>query len=715
MIHTLTFKITLRTKNVIIVALLLQVIITILVIIDSPVLTSIAIVRICFSLFYLIFLPGLLILLILKIRLNFTETVLYSVALSISSITFFVTFFNILLRSIGFERPISAVPLVLALAGFTLILCIVAYMRSKDFSNSFHLKLPLVPLLSLWLLPISTYGAYQLIAYDNNVLLLMLYAIISVYPLLVALDKVPKEIYSFIIWVISISLNYPLFARRTTVEETIIPGVIIRYGFWDPAISHPHNSLLFNTIIHPTIFYICGFANILDELKIVLPLISSFIPVILYSLFRKRFDEKTAFLSSLLFPFFYQFFGISSARQLHAMFFLAIFLLSILNDNLSSKNKALLLIIFTFSLITSHYGVSYLFMIVLFISIGIIFSLRTFLRIHLKSFLFYPSYKYLYLYLTATLGWYTYTAGSINLITFIEFYKFFLEHIGCLFSPELSHTLAIITRNWNSLSIEILKYFIIFIIGLITVGILKLFYEQVKERKVEEYLVLSASFLIVLGITLLPIGGGFASPRIFHITLISLAPFSVIGLKVMLRRLSDKLANNHSIFFAGLTIVFFLFNCGFIAEFIPNDYSPNTYIHKKKIMSSDNIQAKYLLYRDYYEPSQDVQASEWIQKYGKTDTKLYTDSLGWKKLRTSKYGKLPEEMRLPKLVLLNENVEWEKDFYLFLAHHNNVEKLVFIIERNIVSVRIKVFSLDKLDLKNISIIYNNGCSIFGKT
>lgn len=697
---TISLDATFSTRRLIITVLLLQLVVAIL--ISNPV----SIVREAVCLFYLTFIPGLLILSILKIRLDFTETVLLSIGLSISSIMFIVAIFNVLSRSLGFEKPISEMPLFLLLTGFVLLLCLICYLRSKEFSTTFHLKVPLVPMLSLWLLPLSIYGAYQLIVYDNNVLLLLLYAIISLFPLLIAFNKIPKEIYPLIIWIISVSLLYLAHTNMNILSVTIMPGVVVRYGFWDPLISSTgHNSLLFNTIVHPTFFFICGFKDILSELKIVPLLISSFTPVISYQLFKKRIDERAAFMSSMLFMFFFWSYIPYGPRQRQAEFFLALLLLSAFNDRLNSGNRVLLSIVFALSLIASHYGTSYLFMFsLIFAFIAISLCKKSGMDSESKHL---SSFNFSSVYLTATLAWYMYTAGSANFITLVNFYNFFFEHLGELFSPEASHALGSLTKNWNSTSIEILKYLMIFICGLIAVGVLHSFYRQIRERKIEEYLILSLSFLIMLVATLLPIGGGFDTSRIFHITLILLAPFSVIGLKVILGRFGNQIASKHLILFAGLLIVFFLLNSGFIAEFIPNDYSPNAYVNKEKIIASDNIQAKYLLYR-YYVPSQDVQASEWIKEYGETAWRVYCDRLSWRILTASKYGQLPEEIkkRLPKGVILRENTQIKEDSYVFLAYHNTVEKLVFVIEKSVRS-----FNQNELPFKDMSKIYNNGDSI----
>ncbi len=355
---------------------------------------------------------------------------------------------------------------------------------------------------------------------------------------------------------------------------------------------------------------------------------------------------------------FFWFYGAGSPRQKQAELFLTLLLLFTFNDRLNSGNRALLSIIFALSLIASHYGTSYLFMFSLtlaFITISLCKKLGMSSESKRLS-----SFNFSLVYLTATLAWYMYTAGSANFITLVNFYNFFFEHLGELFSPEASHALGAVSKNWDSISIEILKYLMIFICGSIAVGVLHSFYRQIRERKVEEYLILSVSFLIMLGATLMPIGGGFDTSRIFHITLILLAPFSVVGLRTILKSSNNQnAANKHLIPFAVLLIVFFLLNSGFVAEFIPNDYSPNTYINKEKIIASDNIQAKYLLYRDYYVPSQDVQASEWIKNYSDARKRIYSDRLGLGVLASSKYGQLPQEIRrsLPRGVILNVDIK----------------------------------------------------------
>ena len=96
---------------------------------------------ICFI--YLSFIPGTLILRILKLnKLSAIETILYSVGLSLSLLMFTGALINALYPLIGISRPISEIPLVVTISILVLFLCFVCYMRDKDYSTSFPIIVP---------------------------------------------------------------------------------------------------------------------------------------------------------------------------------------------------------------------------------------------------------------------------------------------------------------------------------------------------------------------------------------------------------------------------------------------------------------------------------------------------------------------------------------------------------------------------------------------
>lgn len=115
---------------------------------------------------FLTFIPGILILRVLKIHnISLIESLLYSVGLSIAFVMFTGLFANFVLPLIGIARPISALPIVATLAILLLILGAVAYRRDRGFSGlagEFTKAAWLSPYLLLLLLPLVAILGAQL-------------------------------------------------------------------------------------------------------------------------------------------------------------------------------------------------------------------------------------------------------------------------------------------------------------------------------------------------------------------------------------------------------------------------------------------------------------------------------------------------------------------------------------------------------------------------
>ena len=75
---------------------------------------------------YLTFIPGLLLLRVMKIHeFNGIETILYSVGLSIASLMFLGFFINNIFPLLGINNPISLFPLIITINIFTMFLSII--------------------------------------------------------------------------------------------------------------------------------------------------------------------------------------------------------------------------------------------------------------------------------------------------------------------------------------------------------------------------------------------------------------------------------------------------------------------------------------------------------------------------------------------------------------------------------------------------------------
>ena len=128
------------------------------------------------SIIYLLFVPGILIIRILRLhKLGSVETLLYTVGLSITTLMFLGLLLNTIGPVIGLLKPISLIPLIITISIFVIILSVMSYLRDKDyvdpdFINIMDLMSPAT--LALLLIPfIVIFGTYLMNWYKINALI----------------------------------------------------------------------------------------------------------------------------------------------------------------------------------------------------------------------------------------------------------------------------------------------------------------------------------------------------------------------------------------------------------------------------------------------------------------------------------------------------------------------------------------------------------------
>ncbi len=160
---------------------------------------------------YLTFIPGYLILRILKIHeIGNVKSLLYSVGLSIASVMFIGFIINIALPLIGIYNPLSIIPLTVSITLYVIVLSIISYICDKDFSapNKIETSDFFTPsFLFLTLIPfVAIFGSYSITNYHTNIISMFLLVLIALTFILVVFDKIPKKWYTFTVWIVSISL-----------------------------------------------------------------------------------------------------------------------------------------------------------------------------------------------------------------------------------------------------------------------------------------------------------------------------------------------------------------------------------------------------------------------------------------------------------------------------------------------------------------------------
>lgn len=543
---------------------------------------QIPLIRQIIGIIYLLFLPGIIILRILKLhQLNNIETLVYAVGLSCATLVFMGLTMNILYPVFGISEPISPTLLVLTISIIVLALCIACYVIDKDFSFPKYIEVKEVlaaPVLFLCLLPfISMFGTYLVNFHHSNILLMFLIGVIALLVILIGFNKfIHANLYPLAVFVIAISILFyrsliSIYISGFDIHaEYYFSNLVLANAIWDPTMPGILNTLLSITMLAPIISLISN-VSLTWIFKIFFPFLFSLAILGLYRIFQKQTNDKIAFLSCFVFVSFARIYHdiVLIPRQITAMFFLILLILLIIDKNMIKMKRSFLMIIFAFSIVVSHYGISYIYAFLALLAWLILVLYENF-KVEKLINLFYSkfnSYKtnnlngnyksliardstitltFIVLFLLFILLWYIYISGS----SVFNFSAQFGDHIISSFSIDFLKPDVIDKVRWlqtKTLLVQLLQSFNIIISYLfqifILVGFVVVLIKPSEFKFKKEYLAFSMASL-VLFIALLPIlpisyqlyALGLDIGRISNLLLIFLAPFSIIGGVIVFRR-----------------------------------------------------------------------------------------------------------------------------------------------------------------------------------
>jgi uncharacterized membrane protein len=716
---------------------------------------KIPILRQFIGFFYLTFLPGIIILRILRLhKLNTTETLLFAVGLSIASSMFVGLFMNMVYPFFGLLKPISNNLIIITLSIFIFLLTFLSYLRDKEFSEKevIDTKNFLHPIsLLLYILPfLAILGTYLMNYYNNNIILMIMILLISLVVLYFSFsDNVPKEIYPLGIFIISLSLLYLTWLTSTYMwgrdvhSELYFSNLVLNNLYWDKTIPDSTNAMLIVTLFAPMLSDICNL-NSTWVYKVLFPILFSLIPLGLYELVRKQIKKnKIAFLSSFFFVSIY-FYNIllSTVKQLFAEFFIILLVLLIVEKE-KNDVKSILIIIFIISLVLSHYGTSYIFLITVLLVL-LMMSLTknkllqrstNYFSFKFRKFRFRNSLEHMNLFIgknvfNANLAlffivfcitWYMYVSNSCTFYRVADIGNHIINSMYTdILNPQTAQGLALLSLAPKTLWGYLHKYLILLtqffiFIGVSSLVLLKKDYTKFKK----EFVMFSiANFLLLIFSIIIPnFSSQLYTPRLYQITLLFLAPCCVIGGITFLMFFKKNIKNNwlNKIWTLKnslkiLSIIFvtiFLFEVGFINE-IEKDHS---YIPlSKDFMNSSNSSDRAYFYQDFNVFPQDISGANWFSNKSIKNQYLYSDII------TQYVYSYNIQFGNNSRVLVNFN-KLNTNSYLYLGYHNVVGK-VLIFDRNKVYYTDSDVNMEKMGkinylLDNLNRIYSNGgCDIY---
>ena len=680
---------------------------------------QIPIIRQLIGFIYLTCIPGIIILRILKLhKLGNIETILYTVGLSIATLMFTGLFMNTVYPLFGISGPISLVPLIITISAVVLVLCILSYIRDKDFSDASFIDVREVlspPALFLCLLPfLAIFGTYLVNFHHNNILLMFLIVIIAIIVLLIAFDKfIPKNLYPLAVFVIAISLLFhrsliSMYLTGWDIHlEYYLSNLVMGNSYWDSTIPSTVNAMLSIVMLAPIFSDICSM-SLTWVFKIIYPLLFSLIPLGLYRVFQKQTDDKIAFLACFFFMSVFTFYTemLSLARQEICELFFVLLILAMIDKDMNKVKRSFLFIVFGISLAVSHYGTSYVYMFCLIAAWLIVVSIDepAIQKLGDNFYAKFSKYKnristsnpnsskvkgrtistgFVSLFVVFVLSWYMYVSSSSAFDALVRIGDHVASSIYTdLLNPEAVQGLEMmlgepapgVLHEVNAVINYLNQIFII-----IGVLVLLLKYRELKFET--EYAAFSMINLFILFAAIsVPHLTAINMTRSYHLALLFLAPFCVIGGIAVFRMLSrvvkvswtDKRVRSSLKVLSVYFVIFLLYQSGFVFQ-VTEGYSGSISIGQEEIKKYGDAKGKVGFYSCYV-PEQDVFSARWLSKNRDDKLNIHADHRSILNVLMS-YGGIAENKRM----LINNTVdEISDEAYIYLRHLNIIENLIYV-------------------------------------
>jgi len=690
---------------------------------------------------YLIFIPGFLILRLLKLHnLGSIKTLLISAGLSVTFSMLVGLLMNTIYPLVGIFRPLSPIPFIITFSFITLTLCALSYVRDRDFAQPTYLELrDLIapPALFLLLLPFLTIlGAFLVRFHNINIILLLLVVIIAGVLALVAFNRfIGRKYYPLAIFMIAIAILYHLRLSFSYLWGTDIQLEYYVYRFvevnscWTPSVPVSlYNSMLSITIL-PVAYSSLLAIDGLEVFKLMYPLLFALVPLGLYELYQKQTDEKTAFLSVFFFMSCITFSGEMThlMKMQTAGLFFTLLIMLMLSKELNSIKRVALVIIFSFSLLVSHYGVAYFYSFYILVSWFFTIFVKKMTKQSIRGELL--AGISIVFFLVTLLVWYTFISGGVALRAVVPLVKLTWYHLSQTFivgprDPRILQGmgLAPVGLVAHSFLREVAGWLHRITYLMIIVGVFKIMVMMVKRREVRfitEHLGMTIAGLItLLAAILIPVLSYSAmnTSRIYFVALFLLSPFCILGgetifagIKRIFRQARRKLAGEtigetRACLYLTLLILipYFLFNIGFVFE-VTGDYPNSQALSLEKWKTIDNESAKLGLYNSY-QPVEDVYSIRWLSKHQNDTAKIYSD-----KNMLYHYGKLGATY-----TSLYRVTEIDEEAYIQLRYLNTIDGLMRGGKRKPQEAgeQTIIYSVDTISplLEKSSRIYSNGGS-----
>ena len=598
----------------------------------------------------LTFVPGLLILRVMRDQFRPID-MLYAVALSLAFSMFVAWLANAVYMQFQIiPKPFNGTTLVWIYVGVIGALTASAWYLTRNqtpvdeirrvfaYVNEYNRKV----VLSLLTLPVfGVSGALFINRVGENSIALSVLAACAVLPLLVLQFDGKRRYLGLSILAISFALvlQRALLATHLAfgdgLAEYSIAQNVLSTGYWIPTGT---KGAMVRIGPMQAAYKLVMDIPLLWVFKIAHPVVFAFTPVIGYLLSTRYFSKEVAFLGSALYVFLPETYRLlpRNTRTGAAIFFTAVLVAVILDSDIQKRHRNFLALTFFWALITSHYGVGPL-VLLLIIPAYVCYRVLRYLGGESQPM---AEFTGLTLYVVLTFGWYAYITRD----TF-DFVGSVLIGRALNFLTPTTNTAATnaISFEMPSLSFKVFFYSHLIIAALtcLTIGIIALVcllrllsiehraitqLENVIKEDAPGTVGNGAYLSVVLGLAVLfPLSFGpnvLSSARTFGLLMVFLGPFAILAVRL------PKLSRGRFVPAGVLLIVLMLVSSGFVAATVTHDASRVPNFDRDRIIESGDKIEQFALYR-VYNPESSVLASIFISNHVPIDKTIYRSQFGF--------------------------------------------------------------------------------------
>jgi len=424
----------------------------------------------------------------------------------------------------------------------------------------------------------------------------------------------------------STTLMSPYISGYDMNQEFQLFQQVQQSGVWIPQISLLYNTALSVTVLPSTVSLVSGL-NGTVVFKIIYPALYSIVPVLLYKIYRRFLNPKAAFLSVfafLAYPASYVEITQLGREMVAETLLVMLVLLLILPRIRRTRSGVLLLVMFTFGIVVSHYSLALIFLGILVFSY--ILSQLSFLKSRQIGTL--ASLDIISISFVAAACWFLLVAGGIVFQQLSTNLSAVISGLSDFVSPtsravEVTGALGLTYVSFTPL--HLLNRAVQYVGVLFVLVGFMVFVHQRRQSQVTQILVLPTlvSMGLLLSAVILPnLSFSLNLSRIYQLSLVFLSPCFYLGatkFTSVLKRIGEhseedrggQMRSNHMLP-AVILFTYLIFTSGWVWA-VTGDVVPTSVVLDAKRMANSPLNQVKAQYYDWYIVPQDVAATIWLR------------------------------------------------------------------------------------------------------